>query len=500
MGFASSGRARHPRPARGSAPARWPRALAAAAAIGLVATLAGAAVAQGPPLRLEPVLSGLLSPLFVTHAGDGSYRLFALERGGRILLLRPGESAPRLFLDLTSRVLAGGERGLLGLAFHPRYRETGRLFVHYTRQPDGASVIAEYRVTPDDPDRADPAETVLLTVPQPFGNHNGGSVEFGPDGFLYVALGDGGDANDPGNRAQDPDELLGKILRIDVDRADPPRPYAIPPDNPYAAGGGRPEVYALGFRNPYRIAFDPVTGVLFAGDTGQDVREEIDVVTRGGNYGWRVFEGTRCTGNDPALCDPTRFVMPVAEYDRTAPRCAVIGGVVYRGARETLPAGAYVFGDFCSGQIFRLAGPGPVLLLDTDLLISSFGTDEAGEVYVVDFRGAIFRLTATLPFTLSPPSGTYLTTQAFDLVLVVRDPARLVSGTATFDGRDVSGPLTACLRAGRVADGAATFRCPGVTGQALGPGVHVLAVTLRFDDGSASTARVVWEVLAVTEP
>ncbi len=190
----------------------------------------------------------------------------------------------------------------------------------------------------------------LLVIPQPFANHNGGMVEFGSDGFLYIGMGDGGSGNDPDNRAQNMNELLGKILRIDVDHPSGSLPYASPPDNPFFGNlAGRDEIYALGLRNPFRFSFDRGTEQLFADDVGQSAREEIDIITRGGNYGWRVFEGTLCTNLDPSLCSSGNFIPPIVEYDHEGGRCSIIGGYVYRGARSTLPLGAYVYGDFCTG-------------------------------------------------------------------------------------------------------------------------------------------------------
>ncbi len=363
-------------------------------------------------VQLQPVLTGLSSPLYVTHSRDGTNRLFIVEQGGTIRVLQPGAPLPNLFLDITARVLSGGEQGLLGLAFHPAYATNRRFFVNYTRQPDGATVIAEYRTSASDPNLADTAEIVLLVIPQPFANHNGGMVEFGPDGFLYIGMGDGGSGNDPGNRAQNIDDLLGKMLRIDVDRPNPPNLYSSPPDNPFfGQTTGRDEIFALGLRNPFRWSFDRGTGQLYAGDVGQGQREEIDIITRRGNYGWRVFEGSLCTNLDPALCNPVNFTFPIAEYDHNPAlgRCAVIGGYVYRGARSTLPAGAYVYGDLCTGEIFQLvpaaSGGTQTVLLDTALngSLSSFGEDEAGEIYVVALSGTIDRLTASPP----PPACTY---------------------------------------------------------------------------------------------
>jgi hypothetical protein len=353
-------------------------------------------------IELEPVLAGLRSPLYVTHARDGTDRLFVLEQGGRILVVQPGASTPTVFLDIAARVLAGGERGLLGLAFHPDYATNRRFFVNYTRQPDGTTVIAEYRASATDPDVADPVETPLLVLVQPFANHNGGMIEFGPDGFLYIGTGDGGSGNDPDNRAQNIGELLGKILRIDVDVPDPPAPYSSVPTNPFfGSTPGRDEIYALGLRNPYRFSFDRQTGALIAGDVGQNEREEIDLITLGDNLGWRVFEGTRCTGNDPALCGAAGFIDPIAEYAHTGGRCSVTGGYAYRGLRGALPAGAYVFGDFCTGEIFQLhppaSGAPQTLLLDTALNIASFGEDESGEIYVVGLGGTVHRIAAAPP-------------------------------------------------------------------------------------------------------
>lgn len=353
----------------------------------------GAATAASPSLQLDLMVDGLAQPVFLTHSGDGSGRLFIVEQAGRILILDQGILLAEPFLDIRDKVLAGGERGLLGLAFHPRFARNGRYFVHYTRQGDGASVVSEFRVSRD-LNRSRRLETVLLTVGQPFSNHNGGMIAFGPDGLLYIGLGDGGSGGDPGNRAQNPNQLLGKILRIDVDRR---RPYAVPPDNPFAAGGGRPEIYALGLRNPWRFSFDRTTGRLFAGDVGQSQREEIDIVRAGGNYGWRIVEGTRCH-RPPAGCRPNRFEPPLTEYRHRGDRCSVTGGYVYRGRDVPELEGAYLFADYCSGEIFGLQQGQRSVLLDTELFIASFGEDEAGELYVVDHgAGAALRIVSATP-------------------------------------------------------------------------------------------------------
>ena len=352
---------------------------------GVLALLAVFATTTAGAVGLEPVLQGLSSPLYVTHARDGSGRLFIVEQAGRIKILQPGAVAPSVFLDITDRVQDGGERGLLGLAFHPRYASNGFFYVSYT-DLTGDVIIARYQASSANPNVANPgSELILKTIPhRQFGNHNGGMVEFGPDGRLYVGVGDGGGGNDPDNHAQSLGTLLGKILRIDVDT---PAPY-IPPDNPFGN-----EIWAYGLRNPFRFSFDRGTGQLFAGDVGQGAREEIDIITRGGNYGWRVFEGTLCTGLGPAACGPG-FLPPIVDYAHAGGRCTVIGGYVYRGAAGTLPLGTYVFADFCTGEIFVLQNGAVQVLLDTGLSIASFGEDAAGELYVVGLGGTVHRLVA----------------------------------------------------------------------------------------------------------
>ena len=356
-------------------------------------------------VELLPVLDGLSSPLLVTHAGDNTNRLFIVEQRGTIQVLSPGSTLPTLFLDIRARVRSGGERGLLGLAFHPDFESNRRFFVNYTRSGDAATVIAEYRASATDPDIADSDETLLLTIDQPFSNHNGGMIAFGPDGFLYIGLGDGESANDPGNRAQDNSTLLGKMLRIDIDNpASEDIPYSSPTTNPFVGDpSGRDETYATGLRNPWRFSFDRSTGDLYAGDVGQNATEEIDVITLGGNYGWRVFEGSGCSGLGPGACVEANFIAPLAEYTNTGEfgRCSVTGGYVYRGVRQSLPRGSYVYGDFCSGEIFTLEGGTTTLLLDTGLSLSSFGEDEAGEIYAVDLNGSVHKIVNPSASTLS---------------------------------------------------------------------------------------------------
>jgi glucose/arabinose dehydrogenase len=352
-----------------------------------------------PPLqavRLEAIASGLASPIGITNAGDGSGRLFVNEQGGRIRIVNAdGTLGEGDFVDLSDRLLAGGERGLLGVAFHPEFATNGRLFVHYSRAGDGATVISELTASPDH-DTADAAsERILLTHNQPFANHNGGQIAFGPGGYLYIGLGDGGSQGDPSGNGQSLQTQLAKLLRIDVDA--PPainKQYAIPDSNPYAAGGlapgaGLPEIWAYGLRNPWRFSFDRATGALYIGDVGGGVLEEIDrqpADSAGGeNYGWNIFEGTRCSSG----CDSIAAVAPIAEYGHDE-GCSVTGGYVYRGTAQPAMQGTYLFGDYCSGTIWTLPGSDglvPRRLGDTDLQISSFGEGEDGEIYLVDLAG-----------------------------------------------------------------------------------------------------------------
>jgi glucose/arabinose dehydrogenase len=353
---------------------------------------------QAVSIQLQLLLSGLSSPVFVTNASDHSDRLFVVEQAGVIKVLQHGATSTTVFLDVSSRVLSGGERGLLGLAFHPQFPTNGRFFVYYTRQTDGAIVIAEYHVSSADPNIADATETMILVIPHPsFANHNGGMITFGSDGYLYFGTGDGGSANDPGNNSQNINSLLGKILRIDIDHPNGSVPYSSPPSNPFfGSTPGADEIYAYGLRNPWRFSFDRGTGQLYVADVGQSAREEVDIVTLGGNYGWRVMEGSICNPNiNGGVCTPPAgSILPISEYDHSAGRCAITGGYVYRGARSSLPTGAYVFGEYCSGEIFMMSSGfnTSTVLLDTSLNISSFGEDESGEIYVVGLGGTVHRI------------------------------------------------------------------------------------------------------------
>jgi hypothetical protein len=359
---------------------------------------AGTPVSGVPSLSARLVVSGLRQPFDLQSVAGDRERLYLVEQGGRIRVLRNGQLQAAVFLDVSDRITAGGERGLLGLAFHPRFAENRRLFVNYTNSR-GDTHVAEFRAS--SPDLADPAsERVLLVVAQPFANHNGGGLAFGHDGKLYIGLGDGGSGGDPQGNGQRLDTLLGKLLRIDVDGA---LPYAVPSDNPFRqAAGARPEIWAYGLRNPFRFAFDPASGDLYVGDVGQGAREEVDVglaSRRGGeNYGWNVMEGAQCFS--PASgCDRSGLTLPVYDYGH-GEGCSISGGPVYRGCRMPALAGTYFFGDYCSGFVrsFRLVSGQATELRTWSGLggidsVSAFGVDADGELYVVDYQdGQLYRL------------------------------------------------------------------------------------------------------------
>ena len=361
----------------------------AAALATVLALAAGPLGAQAP--GLQEIAVGLEDPVYLTHAGDGSGRLFIVEQAGRIRVLQDGALRKTPFLDIARVIKSGGERGLLSIAFHPEFAETGFLYLNYTER-DGDTVVARYSVSAE-PDRADLGSALrIISIDQPFSNHNGGQLQFGPDGYLYVGMGDGGWAGDPGNRAQNPRSLLGKMLRLDVDAAGG---YAIPPDNPFAATtGAAPEIWALGLRNPWRFSFDRLTGDLYIGDVGQNKWEEIDfqpAVSQGGeNYGWRIVEGAHCF-NPATACARERLTAPAYEYSQSE-GCSVTGGYVYRGPTLAELVGTYFFADYCAGTIWGLARDADgawarTTILETGFSVSSFGEDEAGELYVLDYSG-----------------------------------------------------------------------------------------------------------------
>ncbi len=346
----------------------------------------------------QPVVGGLSSPIGLANAGDGSGRLFVLEQAGAIRIIQEGFVLDQRFLDIRERVgTAGNEQGLLGLAFHPAYAENGYFYVNYT-DLNGDTVIARYSVS-EDPNRADPdSESVLLRVAQPYQNHNGGMVAFGPDGYLYLGLGDGGSGGDPLGNGQSTDTLLGKILRLDVDGG---QPYAIPPDNPFAESGGLPEIWAYGLRNPWRFSFDAATGDLYIGDVGQNQWEEIDFLPAGhpggANFGWNTREGMHPFEGAPP--EGAQLIEPVAEYSHSDRRCSVTGGYVYRGAGLRAWQGVYLYADYCTGEVWGLLRTpegewSNERLFDLNVSVTSFGLDEAGELYLLERGGTIYRLAA----------------------------------------------------------------------------------------------------------
>lgn len=364
-----------------------------------VSGLSSSSTLNDVAIQLKLVAKGLDRPVGLTHAGDGSGRIFITLQGGRILVY--DGSRIESFLDISSLIKSGRERGLLGTAFHPNYRENGFFFVNYT-DLSGATVIARFTRS-SDPETADPGSLkLILTIQQPYGNHNGGHLQFGPDGFLYIGTGDGGSGGDPENRAQNLNSLLGKMLRLDVDKSSP---YAIPNDNPFLrTPGTRPEIWAYGLRNPWRFSFDRETGDLFIGDVGQSHFEEINFQpgssSGGENYGWRVMEGNSCFGNSNATCNQGLLTLPIIDYTHKHGNCSVTGGNLYRGNKFPGLKGIYFYGDYCSGKIWGAVQTDGSRwktkeLLDTELSISTFGEDEAGNLYVADHspaNGAIYRM------------------------------------------------------------------------------------------------------------
>ena len=363
------------------------------------------------PLHLERIDQGLsLSfPVFLTAPLGDASRLFVVEKGGKIKVVNKATgSLIGTFLDISTLVSTGGEQGLLGLAFDPQYAINGRFYVSYTDKTGvGNSVIARYLVSPD-PNVAvgGPADLVILTVTQPFANHNGGMIAFGPDGMLYIGFGDGGSAGDPGNRAQNPNELLGKLLRIDVSQStSTPPAYAIPQDNPFVGQSGvRGEIWSLGLRNPWRYSFDRQTADLYIADVGQGNWEEVDVATlaggggRGINFGWNVMEGNHCFSPSTG-CNMTGLTPPRLEYDHGSGACSIAGGYAYRGAAIPALQGTYFYGDFCAGFVrsFRLVNGNATETFDWIALrpggnITSFGEDASGELYIMTSGGGLYRI------------------------------------------------------------------------------------------------------------
>jgi len=350
-----------------------------------------AATVDGVLLGTEVVAEGVGEPVDLT-APAGDPRLFVADKGGRILIIKDRAVLPQPFLDIGKLVSGGSEQGLLGLVFHPDYARNGRFFVDYTNV-DGDTRVVEYRVSRN-ADVADPGSAkVILAIDQPYANHNGGWLAFGPDGFLYVGMGDGGSGGDPHGNGQNTGVLLGKILRIDVDRGEP---YAIPPGNPFAGGGGAPEVFLYGLRNPWRAAFDG--NRLYIADVGQNMYEEVDVLdlasAAGANLGWNRMEGLHCF-RPRSGCDRSGLVLPVFEYDH-GKGCSITGGFVYRGKAMPALAGRYFFADYCTGEVasfrYRDGKAGDVVSLGVTDSVTSFGRDAAGELYILTANGTVRKL------------------------------------------------------------------------------------------------------------
>ena len=359
--------------------------------------LPGTKVPLGP-WKIEPAFPNMSLSRMVAMASpdDVSDRLFVALQPGQVVLFRNDRDVEtaEMFLDISDRVDdRGQEEGLLGLAFDPGYVQNGYFYVYYSASDPKRSVVSRFTAGTDGNSASSETERVFLEVPQPFSNHNGGQIAFGPDGYLYVGLGDGGGGGDTQGSGQELGSLLGAILRIDVGTIDSIGSYSVPRDNPFVGReGARPEIWAYGLRNPWRFSFDRATGDLWAADVGQNRFEEVDLILPGFNYGWNVMEGSRCFAT--ANCDQSGLELPVAEYGRDE-GCSVTGGYVYRGARLPSLRGAYVYADFCSGRIWALRYDGSEVtehmkVVDSGLQISSFAEDRSGELYVLSFDGKIY--------------------------------------------------------------------------------------------------------------
>lgn len=351
-----------------------------------------------------PALS-FTRPVDLQHAGDGTNRIFVVEQRGVISVFpnNPAVTSKTVFLDIQERVDdSSNEEGLLGLAFHPNYENNGYFYVNYTATGPDRTLISRFKVSANDPNVAEPdSEVVIITIPKPFSNHNAGQLAFGPnDGYLYITTGDGGSGGDPQGNGQNRQTLLGSILRIDVNTTAPGLRYSIPPTNPFVGNtqGYREEIYAWGVRNPWRMSFDPVTGWLWAADVGQNAWEEIDIIENGKNYGWNIMEGNHCF-NPPTGCNTAGLTLPIWEYSHALGN-SVTGGYVYRGPGVPELTGKYIYADFGSGRIWALEydGVNPAVntqLIDTSLLIASFGVDQNQELYICAFDGKIYRFKPT---------------------------------------------------------------------------------------------------------
>jgi glucose/arabinose dehydrogenase len=363
----------------------------------IIALFSGHTFAQYTLVNAFPSLS-FTSPVFLTHSGDGTNKIFVVQQGGLIKVFQNDSTASSssTFLNVSARIAASGEEGLLGLAFHPNYASNRYLYIYYSQAGTGSEVIARFTRNISNPLMADSnSQLILLTIPHPnFTNHNGGMLFFGLDGYLYFGTGDGGSGGDPNNNAQNVNVLLGKISRINVDSASGGNNYSIPPTNPFYNGGGRGEIFTWGMRNPWRFTQDPVTGQIWCADVGQNLYEEIDIILNGQNYGWRIMEGFHCY-NPPTGCNQTGLTLPIKEYGHN-PECSIIGGYIYRGLRRPELTGRYIYGDYCSGKIWKLYYPNGIITEDQFLVnapsqILSFGSDQNRELYVLCSSGSIYK-------------------------------------------------------------------------------------------------------------
>ncbi len=460
------------------------------------------AVAPAAQITLQTAFPSVSfsSPIELVSAPGDSSRIYVAEQGGRILTLDTDSATPTAttYLNVSTRLTSGGERGLLGMAFHPEYETNGYVYLHYSGSGDGRTVLARYTRSAANPLTADLAsEVVLLTVPQPFSNHNGGKLAFGPDSLLYLSLGDGGSGGDPGNRAQNRTTLLGKILRIDTDTTGAAgRPYSIPEDNPYAGNteGFREEIYAYGIRNAWKFGFDRETGVLWAGDVGQGTWEEVSQIENGGNYGWRIMEGAHCYSPSSG-CDQTGLELPVYEYNHSGGRCSITGGTVYRGTANPALIGDYLYADYCDGVVSALS-PSPVsgglvnrTLVNAGFGVIGFGEDAYGEMYVLTQSSGA----TSVRRIVQQGVATEGTPEAARVAIRLAGPQPFTDATTvsvTADGRarvtlvDALGRIVSVLHDGPVTSSARL----AVDGRALAPGVYVVRVEA---EGGSAALRIV---------
>jgi glucose/arabinose dehydrogenase len=446
-------------------------------------------------IKLESAFPNLTftRPVDFQHPGDGSNRLFVIEQRGVIDVFENSQdTVAKIYLDIIGHVdsESGDEMGLLGLAFHPDFKTNGYFFVYYTAQNPMRSVISRFSVNKNNPENADPSsEFVILEIPQPYIDHKAGQLVFGPDGYLYIGSGDGGGGGDPDGNAQNRFVLLGKILRIDVDHPGASARYGIPADNPFAGNkfGYKEEIYAYGLRNPWRFSIDPITKQLWAGDVGQDRYEEVDIIQKGGNYGWNIMEGMHCYNSSG--CDTTGLNMPVIEYSHSLQGNAVIGGFIYRGKLAPELYGTYIYADYVEGKIWKLTyspGKAPIneLILQLKYYISSFGVDSDNELYLCVFDGKIYRFTsnATKADDWEPEPAAIAILNNYPNPF---NPSTTIEFKLTSPGKitlilyDVMGHIVREMVSGNVSGGVHTIRWDGKddSGRAVSSGIYISKLT-----------------------